>query len=36
VTAIAKSILRSASEERDVRALETLALLELQLIPQDA
>jgi hypothetical protein len=37
VTAIAKSILRSASEgERDVRALETLALLELQINPQDA
>ena len=37
VTAIAESILRSASEgERDVRALETLALLELQLNPRDA
>jgi hypothetical protein len=37
VTAIAESILRSASEgERDVKALETLALLELQLNPRGA
>jgi hypothetical protein len=37
VTAIAESILRSASEgERDVRVLETLALLELQINPRDA
>jgi hypothetical protein len=37
VTTIAESILRSASEgDRDVRALETLALLELQLNPRDA
>jgi hypothetical protein len=37
VTAIAESILRSASEgERDVGALETLALLELRINPRDA
>ena len=37
VTAIAESILRSASEgERDGRVLETLALMELQINPRNA
>ena len=37
VQAIAESILRSANEgERDARALETLALLELQINPRYA